>query len=96
MHQKPGVPYDAVDGHDFVVRLSKNHYWGVPTAANTAAYEAAMKGAAGRINLIGDLVEDNNQKIVTPSNGFVDWIKDHPIPLAAAGVGVALLLFRHR
>lgn len=89
LSQKPGRPIDATSGPDFVHRLKMNNYFG---KQSEASYTAAMKGAASRINLIGDFYTDAHQDIVKPKGeGILATIREHPV-LAGVGAAVAGIL----
>ena len=92
LSQSPGRPVDASSGADFVHRLKLNNYFGKNTSE--AQYAAAMRGAAQRLNIIGDLYTDTAQDAAIPpppGGGFMQFIKDHPL-LTGIGATVGVLM----
>lgn len=103
LSQSPGKPIDATDSKDFVNRLAANRYWNIKEASIDQYYNA-LKGAAGRINLLSQM--SNNQAALNnyaatykqdqvPNwfDGVKQWFDTAPtIQKVGAGVAVALIL----
>lgn len=71
---KPGIPWEATGGKDYVHRLKLNNYFG---KESEDSYLKKLQAANDRLTLIQDLDTDTHQTIVTPDAKH-SWWSDLP------------------